>query len=440
MASYPADRTLLRELAMHVAEIAALPVQQETIALWKALNGLKPVRPMVVIHSVPWNEMDVDGELTLHTADPFCRGIETSLRRILYCWRHMPADMTVEPAFLMPKVILSSGIGVSIHETTEAIDPAGAVVSHRYVDQLATDADVEKIRAPTISFDAAATAMAEERTRDIFEGILPVRMQGWLPEGNDWPGQHNQPLGPEAGSPEWRNDRMGGYHAWDEIVEWRGAENVLFDLADRPEHMLKTISRVAAARMAMLDEVEQRGLLGYGQSSVGVTGGYTDELPAPGFDPDHPRARDLWATGAAQIFTSVSRAMFKEFELPFATEWFSRFGLGYYGCCEALDDRIDLIRTMPNVRKISMSPMANVERGAAEIGPDYVFSRKPNPAFVATDTWDADLVERDLRATIDACAAHGTPLELILKDISTVRYQPQRLWEWARIAMRLVGA
>jgi len=25
-------------------------------------------------------------------------------------------------------------------------------------------------------------------------------------------------------------------------------------------------------------------------------------------------------------------------------------------------------------------------------------------------------------------------VEVIMKDISTVRYQPQRLWEWARMA------
>jgi hypothetical protein len=29
-------------------------------------------------------------------------------------------------------------------------------------------------------------------------------------------------------------------------------------------------------------------------------------------------------------------------------------------------------------------------------------------------------------------------VEVILKDISTVRYQPQRLWEWERMAMRIV--
>jgi hypothetical protein len=85
-----------------------------------------------------------------------------------------------------------------------------------------------------------------------------------------------------------------------------------------------------------------------------------------------------------------------------------------------------------------MSPWVNVERGAEQNGRDFVFSRKPNPAFLAVDTWDPDAVEQDLKATIDACARHGCPLELILKDVSTVRGRPQRLRDWADIAMRLV--
>ena len=73
MAVSEKDRELLRGMAEQVAEIAALPVQQETISLWKALNGLRPVRPMVMIDQISWHEMDVDGELVLRTEDPFCQ-------------------------------------------------------------------------------------------------------------------------------------------------------------------------------------------------------------------------------------------------------------------------------------------------------------------------------------------------------------------------------
>ena len=44
-------------------------------------------------------------------------------------------------------------------------------------------------------------------------------------------------------------------------------------------------------------------------------------------------------------------------------------------------------------------------------------------------------MERDLRFTVETCRRYHCPLELILKDISTVSYQPQRLWQWADIAM-----
>ena len=39
---------------------------------------------------------------------------------------------------------------------------------------------------------------------------------------------------------------------------------------------------------------------------------------------------------------------------------------------------------------------------------------------------------------VDTCARHGCPMELILKDISTVNYEPKRLFDWARIAMEVV--
>ena len=85
-----------------------------------------------------------------------------------------------------------------------------------------------------------------------------------------------------------------------------------------------------------------------------------------------------------------------------------------------------------------MSPWADVEVGAAEIGPSYVFSWKPNPNVFAVDGWDPDAIERQIGHVVDVCAEVGCPLEITMKDISTVRHRPQRLWEWADIAMRSV--
>ena len=404
-----ADRTVLRELASELAEIAALSQQQQTISLWKALNGLEPARPMVMIDQIPWHEMDVDGELVIQTADAFCQGLETRLRRQLYCWRHMPVDMVVEPVIEIGKVISGGGFGLDRVEQTAVTDPNNDVVGHYYLDQLSREEDVEKIRAPQIGLDEEATERLHSMALEIFDGILTVKMQGPVP----------------------------GFRAWDLITMWRGGENLLWDLADRPEHMHRIIAALTDAQMSELDQLEDQGLLGSGQATIHCSGAHTDELPASGFDPTHPRAQDLWTSGMAQIFSSVSPAMHDEFEIDYAARWYARFGLGYYGCCEPLHEKIDIIRKLPHVRKISMSPWVDVEAGAARIDGDYVFSRKPNPAFLAGGSWEPEVVERDLQETREACARHGCPLEFILKDISTVSYEPQRLWEWSDIAMRV---
>jgi hypothetical protein len=191
--------------------------------------------------------------------------------------------------------------------------------------------------------------------------------------------------------------------------------------------------------LSMLDQLEAQGLLPGPQSLIHCTGAYTDELPAPGYDPARPRTKDLWMYGLAQMLATVSPDMFREFEVDYAKRICARFGLVYYGCCDPLDGKMAEVRMIPNVRKVSMSPWTDQERGAAEIGRDYVFSRKPNPAFLATDPFHPDQVRSDLVATREICDRHGCALEFILKDISTVRYEPERLAEWGRIAMEVAG-
>ena len=409
MAVSEKDRGIVRELAQQVADIAALPEQQGTAALWKASNGLKPVRPMVMIDQICWHEMDVDGELVVQSEDGFCRGLEGALRRTLYCWNHMRADMVVDPWIDIPKAIRGMGFGVTTVQNIAVTDPRGGVVGHAYIGQFKTEEDIEKIQMPEVSHDEEATAEAEEKAHELFDGIIDVRMQGALP----------------------------GFSPWDQIVQWCGVTDIILELADRPEYVHAIVSRLTEAYLSMLDQLVEQNLLGRSQNRIHCTGAHADELPAPGFDPERPRTKDLWTSGQAQIFSTVSPAMHQEFELDYANRWYEKFGLVYYGCCEPLDLKVDIIKNIPNVRKVSMSPWVDVDRGAEQLGKDLVFSRKPTPAFLAWDGWQPDQVREDLQDTFDRCARHGCPLEFILKDISTVRYEPQRLWEWVDIAMEV---
>lgn len=53
----------LRELAKNIAEIAALPVQNEKKRLWLEHNMRRSTRPLVVLGEVPWNEMNVNEDI-----------------------------------------------------------------------------------------------------------------------------------------------------------------------------------------------------------------------------------------------------------------------------------------------------------------------------------------------------------------------------------------
>ena len=76
--------------------------------------------------------------------------------------------------------------------------------------------------------------------------------------------------------------------------------------------------------------------------------------------------------------------------------------------------------------------------GAEALGSRYVMSRKPMPAVFAMDTFDPENSYREIRELMKICRRTGTPLEIIQKDISTLKYKPERLWQWADAVMRAV--
>lgn len=403
------DTEILQELAKKTAEIAALPVQEEKRRLWRKLNALTPERPMVMIDQVCWNEVNKDGALNLQCKDSVLRGYEEYLRRTLYQWEHFPVDMVVESFIRIPRAIHNTGFGITVQEDIATLDPTNDVVGHSFHNQFQAEEDLEKIKMPIIKEDVEATDQRMADAHEIFDGILEPRLNGVDPY----------------------------LSLWDPISTWMGVQNALMALIETPDYMHRLAGRVTEGYLAMLDQLEEKGLLCGTQSLIHCTGAYTDELPAPGYNPEKPRTKDLWMFGLAQMFSTVSPQMFKEYEVDYSSRICERFGMVYYGCCDPLDGKMNEVRMIPNVRKISMSPWVNEERGAEAIGKDYVYSRKPNPALLAFDVFDADYVRKHLSDTRDVCRRYGCPLELILKDISTIRYEPQRLTRWGEIAMEV---
>ena len=162
---------------------------------------------------------------------------------------------------------------------------------------------------------------------------------------------------------------------------------------------------------------------------------FTDDLPGENVK---ATSENAWSFGLAQLFTAVSPRVTDEFEVEYMKNVFPHFGAIYYGCCDRLDDRMDVIEKLPKIRKLSCSPWSHREPFAEKMPGYCVMSNKPNPAYLATGVLDEAVIRADLRRTIDAAKAHNRSLEFILKDISTVNHNPAALWRWQEIAMEEV--
>ena len=223
---------------------------------------------------------------------------------------------------------------------------------------------------------------------------------------------------------------------WDNMIRWWGVQQAMMDLVLKPDLVHAAMDRLVNAYLAMLDQWENLNVLSLTEGNYRVGSGgyaYTRAIPQEGFDPDHVRLIDQWGCATAQIFSEVSPEMHEEFALRYERRWLERFGITYYGCCEPLHNKLDILKSVPNLRKISMSPWADVDKCIEGTEGKYVLSHKPNPAILAEDNWHPERAREELKRVLEK--TRGACVEVILKDISTLREDPQRLWEWADIAV-----
>jgi hypothetical protein len=306
-----------------------------------------------------------------------------------------------------------TGIGVYTDEKTIKTSDRNPIVAHQYSDKLKTDEDIEKLQNQSVTYDEAGTKKHFEYIADIIGDIMPVRISGLS------------------------SDYGLGHGIWDTVSHLRGVENLLADLAERPDFMHRLARRLTDINIDKMRQIEEQKLLGVDQTYIHCTPAITDDLPRPA-DFGDIKLNCLWGRAVAQIFGSVSKAMHDEFDIAYAAQTMEPFGLVYYGCCEPLDTKIDILRKMKNLRKISITPWADINVAAEAIGSDYVISAKPNPANVSAG-FDEDVIRKEIKGIVDAVKRNGGSCDIVLKDVSTIAGKPEHLTKWLKIAMEVAN-
>jgi hypothetical protein len=399
------DRDILRDLARRVAEIGHLPVQEQRRREWRRHNSLQPGRPMILIFPEgSWRELLP--EESLRCGDKRARAMERDLRVRIHAHTHFDCDNVVDPLWTVAKAIRQTGWGLE-ERRTPSPDRLGAW----HIDPvLHGAADLARLRAPEISLDEAATRRAFDEARDLFGDILTVRLSGRA---------------------------HISYHLMAQYTKLRGLEEAMVDMYENPRLIHDFMAFVCDAHEKMLGQCVALDLLELNNDNTyhnSGGNGWTDELPRPGFDGRHVRPADMWASAESQELAQVGPDQHAEFALAYESRLLAPFALTGYGCCEDLTRKLDLVfQYLPAIRRISISPWADVAACAARLGRRAIFSWKPHPSHLVGG-FDEDALRAYVRRTVAVCREHGCALEMILKDTHTCESRPDRFTRWSQIA------
>ena len=392
------DVTILRDLAKRYMDIARKPIQDERRDLWRRHNSLERTRPPVLAlwicawHTVPQAKCLCEDLLFRHH--------ESELRRLIF-QDYIGDDFVIEPWITQRATYkLPPGTwGVPVKRVQKTCEEG----TWTYDPVIKSLEDADKLVAPHHVIDEEATARNVERIRDAVGDIVEV----------------NVSRAPAAGA--------SFCTPWGNL---RGLEQYMLDMLDNREWLHRVTKFIADAILAAHDDAEAAGDWSLGDSGNQAMP-YAKELPDPRANSGAVGREKLWTFVCAQEMALISPAMHDEFVLQYQLPIMDKFGLVAYGCCEDLTRKIDMLRPVRNLRRIAITPWADVAFCAEQMGTDYVFSWRPNPADMICCGFDPARVRQVIKQGMDAC--RGCHVDITLKDVQTVQGRPEQLREWTQV-------
>ncbi len=397
------DKTILRDLAKKYAEVASQPVQEEHRTLWRRHNSLKETRPLIYVRAFAWNEMP---QAECLCKDPLARHYEDFFRSTLFR-STLDDDSIFEPWVTIQATQVCNGWGLSGNRHF-ADEPGGSFKVDYPIKGLS---DIERLQIPRHEIDEMKTSENLARLTDLIGDIITVNVDRG-PAYRMWTGDISTDLG-----------------------YLRGIEHFMMDMLDNPEWLHRLVKFMSDGILKTHEEAEASGDWGL-SAHQNQAMPYAGELEDPAPNVNGVKRSQLWGYMAAQELTAVSPAMHDEFMLQYQLPILKHFGLVAYGCCEDLTRKIDMLRQIPNLRRIAVSPFANVARCAEQIGQDYVLSYRPSPADMVSYGFDQKRIRSILNRDLTIC--RDCHVDITLKDVETVENDPERVRNWVALTREVI--
>jgi len=406
-----ADIEILRRLAERKIEIASDPLNLERKKRWYRHNALESSAPLLLAEiqgCIP--ELLKAGHLVLECVNPLAKSLELTLRTEIYQFETLRDDHVVEPWINVSWIVNTTGHVDESQRHIHIPDTDGALGARSWEPPIRDiGRDFSKLRPREFAVDREGSESLRSGIQAALGDIVPTRMRGafWWTLGMTWA-----------------------------AIDLIGLENLMLFMYDDPDGLDRLMKFLYDDFTAYAQWLEREGLLSLNNENDYIGSGsmgYTRALPAGSEGAEGgAKRRDLWALVESQETVGVGPELFERFVFPHNKAIAEQFGLCYYGCCEPVNSRWHIVKRIKNLRSVSISPWADEEFMASELGNRYVYSRKPSPTMVSKEGFDEDEIRKDIRHTLDV--ARGCVLEIIMKDVHTLAGKPERLARWVHIA------
>jgi len=233
----------------------------------------------------------------------------------------------------------------------------------------------------------------------------------------------------------------------DEFSWLRGIEETYIDMADDPEWVHEALKLITNNTIKRFKLLEERDLWGsadksdpLGSAGLRYVSGMKDWSTAEAPHLFSPKLNDSWGFTCAEVCNCVSNDMHDEFSFTYDKQIMSMFKYINVGCCEVLDKKIDLIKSLGNTRKVSVSEWCDLEKAAQSIGNKYVYSYRAAGVPFIKNPWDRQSAEKEIATVLKAAKEYGCPLEIVLNIGGTFgEGDPrQKLLEWTNMVKGLI--
>lgn len=397
------DRKRLRELASKHVELANSDKNIERTTLWKKHNMCLGERPTIHIELATFKNEVVTP--MLECEDEFARSLENDLICDFVNLELFDDDKVVPPYFQISHDLKFTLFGHNINHTIikkEDGTELGHNIEH-IIDDLEDDFD--KITSPTIyGVDTANTYKKIEMIEDVIGDILPTKLVSHCLYAT--PTQH--------------------------VVHMMGMENMLYALYDYPELFKEMMDRIANDYIAFFKYLEAENLLLQNHSYETLTQGslcFYDE-PEKHYQ---IKTTDMWGYLDSQETVGMSPEMFHEFIFPCYKRIADLYGRLSYGCCEPVSAFWDDIKTLNNLKKISVSPWCDEEFMAEQLkNSGIIYLRKPNPNYLGVGkTLDEPSFREHIEKTLKT--AKGCNLEIAQRDVYTINHDIGKVKRYVEI-------